>query len=150
MLDKIISGIYTNWGGFQIVYFLYFDLSTSFVDRKIPKVEEPEKIIREAFDRDSKIWKVNLQHKTGYVFYIKERWWRDSPIQRNSDEWNYFHRRSIKIPEYTFKLNPREAKRKIFRLSFCYDFEKDQDIILVGIYHDDNKELEEKRLKRKI
>ena len=117
------------------------------MDRKIPKVEEPEKIIQEAFNKDSKIWNFNLQHKTGYIFNVLKKEWRDIPVQRNSEEWNHFHNNSIKVHEYILKLNPGEAKRKFFRLSFYYD--RDIDLILVGIYYDDNKELEEKRLKRK-
>lgn len=115
----------------------------------LPSTEQAERIISKAFSKEQKIWALELKHKKGYVFLVNELWWRDTPIERNSDEWKLFHRYSPKELQFTFKINTGEAKRKYFTISFCPDFDKRKDLLLVAIYHDDEVDLQEKRDKRK-
>tara|TARA_Y100000310_G_scaffold35549_1_gene33594 strand:- start:155 stop:502 length:348 start_codon:yes stop_codon:yes gene_type:complete len=103
----------------------------------LPSTEQAEDIIEKAFSKEQKIWTLELKNKTGYVFLVNEMWWRDTPIERNSDEWNLFHRYSPKDLQFRFKVNPGETKRKYFTITFCPDFDKRKDLLLVAIYNDE-------------
>ncbi|MBI2546254.1 hypothetical protein HYV81_03680 [Candidatus Woesearchaeota archaeon] len=101
-----------------------------------------EDLIAKAFERDQPIWEFELKTRRGYVYIIKNNYWRSNPIEHNSDEWFYFHKYSVKEPEYILKM----GGGKYFRVFLCLDFLRKVDLILVAIFYDN---VEEQKPRRK-